>query len=170
VAALPEREYTAMRNELQKLVCWLMQTTQRAVVIDGMPVYDLRFREDDRPIHLTTGALKYLVRADPWFRSLVLAQVCMVVASTFQQSIYLATGAYFTKFKGWEGRSPLFFASRLVWVAEYRRRAALGRVNAEALRACTSMQLAFLDSVGEEPDWLASFRRNAAAHSNPPSP
>jgi hypothetical protein len=159
-----------MRNILQKVVCWLIKHTQNAVIIDGIRFYDLRFGEDGRTVELVRHASDYLRRADPRFRTLVLGQVRMLVASSFQQSIYLATGAYFTQFTGWEGRNPLFLASRLVWIAEYRRRVTSREDDVALGDACTSMQLAFLDSIGEEPDWLASFRRNAGILSDPPTP
>jgi hypothetical protein len=147
---------------LHRLICWAIEYSQHAQQIGGLRLYNLRYDEDARPADVMRAATEYLDRADQGFRTLVHTEIRMVVASSFQESIYPSTGAYFTKFQKWEGGSPLFLASRLVWVAEYIRRARNGSADETVRRReCTRTQLAFLDSVGEDATWIASLRKHA---------
>lgn len=150
-----------MRTLLHRLICWTIERTQHGRVIGGLRLYNLRYDEDARLADVMLEAAGYLDRADRRFRALVDAEIKMVVASSFQESIYPSTRAYFTRFQRWGG-SPLFLASRLVWVAEYIRRARNGSAD-EAVRRdeCTRTQLEFLDSVGEDAAWIASLRKHA---------
>lgn len=152
-----------MRNLLHRLICWTITRTHRFKLIGGLRLYDLRYREDPTPTDAMLAAMLYFDRTDQRYGTLVRTEVRMVVASAFQESIYPSAGAYFTKFQKWEGNSPLFLASKLVWVAEYIRRARSGSADEIVRqRECTKTQLEFLDSLGEDAAWIASLRKHTS--------
>ena len=150
-----------MRTVIQRFICWAIETVLPVKLVGGMRVYDLRYSEDTVPTRVVDAAAKYFARADDRFRGLVSENLQMVVASGFQDAIYTSTGAYFTRLQGLEARSPLYFASRLVWVATYIRlvRGVGGKSERRSTEVeCAMEQLAFLDSVGEEAEWIKSLR------------
>lgn len=152
-----------MRAQLHRLICWSIERVVAFEVIGGLRLYDLRYREDSVPAELLAAATDYLDRADERFGTLVREEIRMVVASAFQDSIYPAPRAYFTRLRGLEATSPLFLASRLVWVAACLRGVAAspaGTAARESLeRTCTREQVAFLDSIGTHAGWIESLRQ-----------
>lgn len=149
------------RHVGQRLFWAALSRTAEMRSVGELRLYDARVRRDGRPAGLLDGAWWYLGRAGEEFRAAVTAHVPNVVASGYSNRMFPAVGAYFTTYRGREATSPLNHASRLVWAAEYVRRWNLpGFVDDAALRrACDARRLAFLDAVGEAPDWIGSLRR-----------
>jgi hypothetical protein len=151
----------------QRFICWGVEKALQETRVGGISVYDLRDSQGGVPAQLMSGAATYLARAGDGFEKLVFQEIRMVVASRWQDSIYTSTGAYFTRLRGLEARSPLFLASRLVWIATYIgcvRARGRSRIQRRATEIeCASAQLEFLDAVGEEAGWIQSLRGRLAA-------
>lgn len=151
---------TWARATFHRVFWWSFDRLIESREIGGLRFYDLRRGGDDRPAAVVEGAWECLSHGAPEFRDAVLEHVPYVIASSFWDVSYYERGAYASRFRELERTSPLFFASQLVWTAEWIRiyKETGEKGGGYVKRRCAGRRFAFIDSVGRPEEWVEPMR------------